>query len=265
MKLDDFRYMYRGKVISTLRPEEASLLAPIVHETAGRKRALLMFHGFSSSPAVFRLMHKSLLAQYDAVICPVLPGHGESIKTFSSVQAAEWIASAEHECERLTQDYAQVDVMGFSLGGLLACHLSAHFPIHHLYLLAPALSLHLNVPWTLKAARFLHRLGLRKIRNRAGNLLSNRHPEIAYRQVPLNAIIQILSLINEFKWAIPTCPVDVFLGRQDEVVDSLKIAERFAGLPKTKIHWLEHSGHVLPLDADVDLILASIQSGRLDD
>lgn len=265
MTLDDFRYMYRGKVVANLRPEDAGLLASSVHETSQHQRAILLLHGFSSSPAVFRRMQQPLLQIYDAVISPVLPGHGESINAFSAVQATDWLLSAEYECERLTREYEKVDVMGFSLGGLLACHLSARFPLHHLYLLAPALSLHLNVSWTLRATKLLHGLGLRRIRNRAGNLLSNAYSELAYRQVPLTAIMQILSLIKEFEWSIPTCPVDVFLGQHDDVVDSIKVAERFTGLTRTAIHWLEHSAHVLPLDADVDAILACVKASSLDD
>ena len=265
MELNDFQYMHRGKVIANLLPEDAGLLSPIVHETASHKRALLLLHGFSSSPAVFRCMRERLLTMYDAVYCPALPGHAESIQAFSTIQASDWVASAEHECERLIRDYEEVDVLGLSLGGLLACHLSTRFPLHHLYLLAPALSLHLNVPWTLRATRLLHALGLRQIRNRAGNLLSTAHSELTYRQLPLNAIMQILTLLNDFSWIPPTCPVDVFLGRHDEVVDSNKIAERFAGLPRVTVHWLENSAHVLPLDADVDAILACVQARTLDD
>lgn len=258
MKTEDFCYMYRGKVMERLTPQNADILSPYERRSDRRERALLLLHGFSSSPAVYRRMIPAL-TMYDAVICPLLPGHGQSIDAFSQVHATDWVAHVERICGNLIDEYQQVDVLGLSLGGLLACHLSAHFPLHHLFLLAPALSLHLPLNLTINATKILYTLGIRRIRNRAGNLISSQYPELAYSQMPLFAIIQILSLIQNFSWHAPHCPTDVFLGRHDEVVDSLAVAKRFEGLSNVNIHWLAHSAHVLPLEEDVTEILKWIQ------
>lgn len=257
MNIDDFRYMYRGKVMTTLKPEDAALLALFEREGQQKNRALLLLHGFSSSPAVYRRLIPSL-DMYDAVLCPVLPGHGDSIAAFSTVLAKDWVNCATQSCERLHNTYAHVDVMGMSLGGLLACHLSTLFPLNHLYLLAPALSLRGNIPLVLMLTRVLHALGLRTIRNRAGNLCSATYPELAYRQMSLHAVIQILTLIKTFKLTLPTCPTDLFLGRHDEVVHSSNVMRLFNDSPHTNIHWLNHSAHVLPLDNDIDMIIACL-------
>ena len=261
MKLEDFRYMVRGKIIRALEPLEASLLAPVDREGTARNRALLLLHGFSSSPAVYRRM-LPLLTMYDTVICPVLPGHGQSIEAFSSTKAGDWIESTMQACEKLTTSYKQVDVMGMSLGGLLACHLSKHFQLNHVYLLAPALSLRLNIPFCLTAAKMLQTLGISRIPSRAGNLYSKAHPELAYRQLPLPVIIQILTMIKEFQLVLPSCPVDLFLGRYDRVVNSYKVAAHFQ--KNTRIHWLNHSAHVLPLDEDMEEIIACVKNNHHD-
>lgn len=258
MKPDDFRYMHRGKITATLAPADAALLAPIEYEGPGRERALLLLHGFTSSPAVYRRLIPSLM-MYDTLVCPVLPGHGESIDAFSKARAEDWLMCASRACERLVGTYQKVDVMGLSLGGVLACSLSQRFQLNHLYLLAPALALHRNLPLLLLAARVLRALGLSRIPNYAGNIHQEGHAELAYRQLPVNCIIEILSLIKTFQFAQPTCPVDVFLGRYDDVVSASKIITLFANLPDTHIHWLEHSAHVLPLDGDVDEIIACVR------
>lgn len=258
MKHDDFLYMHRGKQVGVLAAEDAGLLAPIEIKGEGRERALLLLHGFSSSPAVYRRLLPSLTL-YDTVVCPALPGHGDSIAAFSQARASQWIDCVEQTCERLVNTYQSVDVMGLSLGGLLACHLSNRFPLHHLFLLAPALSIYANLPLTLLAARVLYALGLRNIPNKAGNLLTEGHPELSYRLLPVSQIIEILTLIRSFQFKPPTCPTDVFLGRYDEVVRSDDIAALFAHIPNTQIHWLEHSAHVLPLDGDIDQILACVK------
>ncbi len=254
MNRDDFRYMWRGKPLRGLGKPESSLLEPIFQKGRGNQRALLLLHGFSSSPAVFRVMLQALLP-YDAILCPTLPGHGENISAFGTVKAQDWLTASEIACETLVQNYASVDVLGLSLGGLLACHLSQHFKLHHLYLLAPALALSINIPLALKGLHLIHYSGVQSIRNRAGNLCSKRYGELAYRRLPLTAIMEILTLIQTFPFTPPTCPTDLFLGRFDEVVHTKKIANLMKNVPNCETHWLANSAHVLPLDNDVDQII----------
>ena len=258
MNLDDFRFMWCGKPLPSLTSKEAHLLAPIDIRGEGRERAVLLLHGFSSSPAVFRQLVPPLVSAYDAIVCPTLPGHCDSITAFAAVKAGDWLVAAEEACALLINDYQKVDVLGLSLGGLLACHLSQRFALHHLYLLAPALSLKLNIPLTLKVAHALHWLGFQTLRNRAGNLRSHLHSEITYRQLPIAAVIELLTMINELQFTPPHCTTDVFLGCFDETVDSAEVAKRFNQLPKTTIHWLENSAHILPLDGDIDVIAGCV-------
>ena len=254
--------MWQGQQVKPLDPQEAHLLAPIDLRRAGRDRALLMLHGFSSTPAVFRRLLPAL-PDYDAIICPVLPGHGDSIAAFRKVKAVDWIAAVEQTTAALMKDYQRVDVLGLSLGGLLACHLSQRFELNHLYLLAPALALQLPIKWALMLAHLLQGLGFKYLRNRAGNINSKQYNELAYRQLPIAAIIEILTLINEFKLIGPKCPTDLFLGRIDAVVDSKRVEHLLAHLTKVNVHWLEDSAHVLPLDSDVDAMIACIQNNFL--
>jgi len=258
MNIDDFRYMWRGKQKQVLTAQQADLLTAINIRRKDKKRALLLLHGFSSTPAVYRQFLPSL-TMYDAVVCPVLPGHADSIATFAKAKASDWLTTAEQSCQALCEDYQAVDVMGISLGGLLACHLSKQFTLNHLYLLAPALALQLNISRALRLARALKHLGFKSLRNRAGNLHSNQHDELAYRQLPLTTIIEILTLVKNFQFVPPDCPVDLFLGEFDRVVDSPRVAQYFADLPHTQVHWLKNSAHVLPLDGDIDTIINHVR------
>ncbi|KTD19766.1 alpha/beta hydrolase [Legionella londiniensis] len=259
MNIHDFRYLWRGKTIGILSPDDAHLLKSIDQRLAGRERALLLLHGFSSSPAVFRELSPALIGMYDAVVCPVLPGHGETLEAFARAEAKDWLRASENALSSLQNEYEEIDVMGLSLGGLLACHLSTLFPVRRLYLLAPALALQLNIPPYLRLARILHRLGFQYLRNRAGNLFSHRFAELAYRQLPLTSIIEVLNLIQEFRFNKPSCPVDVFLGKFDKVINSRQIEKIFSDLGNARIHWLNHSAHVLPLDGDIDTIIARVR------
>lgn len=253
MKIEDFSYMNKGSVIGNLSQNEIHLLNPIELIRAPSGKALLLLHGFSSSPAVFRELMPAFSA-YDAVYCPVLPGHAESIERFATVTAEEWLSASENLTAEIIKKYSKLDVMGLSLGGLLGCHLATKFNLNHLYLLAPALYLQFNIPVMARAVQVLHTLGVRTLRNRAGNIQDSSLGELAYRQLPLKTIIAILNFIREYTAQIPSCPIDIFLGRHDKVVNSKKIAKLFRDISHANIHWLENSAHVLPLDADRELI-----------
>lgn len=260
MKINDFRCMRGGKQYDTLSDKDLPLLAPIEKRKKNKQtKALLMLHGFSSSPAVYRYFIDKL-DYYDALIVPVLPGHAASIEDFEKIQASDWMAAVYAICDDLTQKYESVDVLGFSLGGLLASYLSHHFKLNHLYLLAPAFDLILSIPRSIQLGKFLKSLGFQSLRNAAGNLYTSTHCEIAYRQLPISTIIEMLRFVQNFSFTPPNCPTDLFLGCHDLVVDSVKIAERFQNNKGTSIHWLENSAHVLPLDGDIELILNCIHS-----
>lgn len=261
MNLNDFRYMWRGKVQQSLSQDQIHLLAAIDQRTRRKKRAMLLLHGFSSSPAVYRQFLPSL-TWYDAVVCPVLPGHGQSIEAFGKIHAQQWVDCAEQTCRALVAEYEAVDLLGLSLGGLLACHLSSRFAVNHAYLLAPALAIRSNLNRLLRLARLAYGLGFQQIRNRAGNLHTRAHQELAYRKLPIATVIELLCLIRDFKFIEPNCPIDLFLGEHDEVVDSDKVAAWFATNPNARIHWLAHSAHVLPLDGDMAAIVNCIEQNQ---
>lgn len=257
MNKDDFRYMLRGKQLSCLKQEDYLFLNPVNQRGEATDRALLVLHGFSSSPAVYRDLIPQI-KYYDAIVCPVLPGHGESIEALSKSKSSEWLACATEYCEELVKTYKEVDVLGLSLGGLLACELAKQFKLHHLYLLAPALKLDLNIDRSLKLAKALQFLGFRHLRNVAGNLMTHDKAEIAYRKLPITAIIEMLNYAKDYQWIAPACPTDLFLGAFDRVVSSKNIEALFAPLPHVNIHWLNNSAHVLPLDNDMQAIVDCI-------
>lgn len=262
INLDDFRFLRRGQQLSIVNKKDAGLLSQItIHQAKSesqKQRALLLVHGFSSSPAVFRALLPSF-SDYDAVVAPVLPGHAANLDAFAAVKARDWLLTVEESYLSLKQEFRQVDVMGLSLGGILACHLSARFQLDHLYLLAPALDLHLAINKIILLARGLHWLGFKKVRSLAGDLFTSDFCEIAYRQLPLTTIIEILTFINRFEFSMPSCPTDVFLGRHDNVVASEHVAERFANEASIRVHWLDNSAHVLPLDGDIAKIIACVK------
>ncbi|AUH71511.1 lipase [Legionella sainthelensi] len=254
MIYNDFRFMCQGKQLLTLKEEDFSLLKPINQRGTKKDRALLLLHGFTSSPAVYRYLIPQL-KNYDAVVCPALPGHADSIAAFAKAKRNDWVAHANQECDLLFKEYHKVDVLGVSLGALLACKLSLNYSFNHMFLLAPALKLQMKIDRNIKLITLLKNLGFCELRGMAGNLVSDNHTEISYRRVPLSALLELFALIQEHQWVPPKCPTDLFLGTHDVVVASTEVEKMFSHLPKANIHWLKNSAHVLPLDNDLDQIV----------
>ena len=259
--IDDFCYARAGSVTGALFAEQNKDLGQIVIKTEQHHKALLLLHGFSSTPLVFRQLLPALTG-YDALVCPCLPGHGATIQAFSHSTAHAWLSCAEQALCALQHRYAVVDVMGLSLGGLLAWYLAQQHRIDHVYLLAPALCLQQNIRWTTYLLKCLRCLGFVTVRNLAGNLCSSTASELTYRRLSLTAILEIFQLIRAVSWRMPLCPIDVFLGQFDDVVDSAQLAAFFAQQASAQIHWLPRSAHILPLEADSDVIARIVNATR---
>ncbi|WP_454781397.1 alpha/beta hydrolase [Legionella sp. WA2022007384] len=257
MNLNDFRYMRRGKQLFDLNMEDYKLLEPIRRRGTKTDRALLLLHGFTSSPAVYRYLIPQL-DHYDALVCPALPGHAESIAAFAQTKASDWIECASQECEQLFKEYQKVDVLGLSLGGILACQLSATFAFNHMFLLAPALKLQMNIYRNLQLLRVLNKLGFCELRGVAGNMATNKYAELSYRRIPIPVLIELFTMIREYRWITPNCPIDLFFGAHDIVVASKEVEQMFSHVPNSTIHWLANSAHVLPLDNDLDQLVQCI-------
>lgn len=258
MNLSDFAFFHQGKIVKMLSSQDAQFLAAIDHViTPQQDHALLLLHGFASSPGVYRDI-LPFLTGYDRIVCPILPGHAESIAAFSQSTAQQWRDTARDTCAQLVAKYKQVSIVGLSLGGSLALELSQMFRLHHLYLLAPALQLHYSALLAEYAAWGLRMLGCQTLLNHGGDVFSETGQELAYQRLPLSAIIEVLSFIQSQTIIQPNCPTDLFLGRYDKVVDVQMVARHYAQQATVTTHWLEHSAHVLPVDGDKDRLLKAI-------
>jgi len=246
----DFSWMCQGRHLKKPSLEDLHLLPTWTkHHSKEKKTALILFHGFASSPSVFRYLYP-YLQSYDYVEAPLLPGHGLSIQAFAHATAKDWLTYAQNIVQQRCQEYHHVDVLGLSLGGLIACYLAKEYPLRQLFLLAPALSLARPLPLLLKTVEIFSRLGFFSIYNRGGQTFHCQEQEMLYRQLPIQTLIEILTFINDYQHQPWSQPTTLWLGAHDKVVDSKKTSNILHDLPHLNTIILENSGHILPIECD---------------
>ena len=110
----------------------------LVHEPKATK-AILCLHGYSGYPGELALPAKRLFEAGFDVYVPRYPGHGTDGEDFLSTGANDWIGKAESMLRELNGQYAQVSLVGHSMGGAIAVILAKRYAIKSLVLYAPAL------------------------------------------------------------------------------------------------------------------------------
>ncbi len=101
-------------------------------------RACLLLHGFSGGS--FEVdPFASFLEEFGwKCFVPTLPGHEEN-QSDGSIQHTDWIEAAETLAEELVEQYDEFDLVGFSMGGLIAAYLANRFPVRRLILINTAI------------------------------------------------------------------------------------------------------------------------------
>ena len=107
----------------------------------GGPDAVLLIHGFTSSPDEFDYLFGRLTEAGFTVSAPRLPGHGTNARDFHESTGEDWLRRAMDEYLMLKTHYSSVSVAGLSMGALIALILAETFDPRKLALLAPAISI----------------------------------------------------------------------------------------------------------------------------
>lgn len=113
----------------------------LFHPERPGDRAVILVHGFGSSPREMAPLAEKL-QQHDLTVYGVrLPGHGTCPEDLAGQHAADWYASVEQGYINLSATHTKISVAGLSTGALLAIELALKWPIEKLLLLSPFLKL----------------------------------------------------------------------------------------------------------------------------
>ncbi len=210
------------------------------------KTGVLLIHGFFGSPHEVFPLSECLRQHGFRVSSVLLLGHGRNPEALRGVRWQDWLAAVRQELLDLQQQCAEVVVVGFSMGGLLATLLAKELPIKALILLAPA--------FHLQVQSLVSRGGFRPTSNVFLPKLSDSNQTWVIRlweavRIPLSMVGQFIALQKVARLALNSVQVPslIIQGTSDQVVHprSAEIAQHGLGLSQSTLLWFHNSGHIL--------------------
>jgi carboxylesterase len=222
-------------------------------------KGCLLIHGFTGSPYEISPLAEHLEAHTDWLIrTPTLAGHGNVGASLKETSWKDWIASAEEELQRMLEQCEEVFVIGFSMGGLIASHLSTKYPISKLVLLSPAVyymdaqRLVREVSGTIKD--FFHDQpsafeSLEKYKKKLGS-------------TPMKAVLNFKKLVKELRPVFGNIQVPILIihGERDNVAQpkGAHYIYKKVKSEEKEIMFLKQSRHVVCRDCEVDIIFKKV-------
>ncbi len=188
--------------------------------------AVLLIHGFLSSPAEVKSLGERLHAAGHHVLGVRLEGHGTSPWDLRSRNWHDWAASVESGFDIIRAFSESVHIVGFSTGGLLALNYASDHPNIIIKsvtsVCAPVHFKNRNmvfVPLVHHANRLVSWVSSEGLMPFTPNEPEN--PEINYQHIPVRALYQLQQFIDHLTEDKLTINADVHLyqGDHDPVVD----------------------------------------------
>ncbi len=231
----------------------------------GNDQAVLMIHGFTSTPNMFKPLAHKLSAKFGwEVRCPLLPGHGTESKDLDSVSGQDWMNFVEGEFETLLQRFSKIHLVGLSLGATLCAYLAMKYPnnVSSLTLLAPAMFVRdSSSRFLLPFVKLLPKRILTKWILHKKNL--NTLEQISYHYYSAYTVTQFDLVCRKIRSTFQTNkPCLIFVPANDLTIHP-KSASWFlahTSHAKSKLIVLENSPHVVFLGNDNEIIFSEIES-----
>lgn len=191
----------------------------------GNRSCCLCVHGFTSSPALYRIIAPRLAAEGFDVVVPALAGHATCAEDLAQVlHYREWYSACRATLQLLLEEYDRVHVIGLSLGGATATWLGERYPdeerLKSLVLLAPG--------WELYDKRFMQM----DLQSNPGRMidLPFRSPKgdefdkalFGYHKTPCSAVYQLIEACKEVMVNLEDIhtPLQLLYSTNDKVADT---------------------------------------------
>ena len=228
--------------------------------------AVLLIHGFTSSPKEVRFMGEYLNRQGFTCLGIRLTGHATRPEDMIRSRYTDWIATVEDGYHLLRGITDQIILAGISTGGALALLMSTRLEVQGVVAMSTLDRLPNRDPIPLWAAKLLSRLKpyLAKGSGPPGSGWFDKEAfktHVAYPKNPLRSVVELQLLLEEMDTALPNVRVPVLLihSKDDTYVLPENMARIHARLGSSdkEMLWVSGSGHVVTRDAKREEVFAA--------
>ncbi|MBP8250789.1 MAG: alpha/beta fold hydrolase [Herpetosiphon sp.] len=233
-----------------------------------QKLGCLILHGFTSHADSVNRVPVRLAPYHVPYRMPYLRGHGTQPEDLRGVTWHDWYADARAALHDLRRDVDQVVVIGLSMGGLVANHLTAAHPNDIVGVVSVAAALrfyHKHADRARYVAPFLpmwgdenRDMGVGWHDQETGRLHGN------YRRFPPRTFVSLWKYARVVERQLPriTQPILVMHSRADRTIPlqaAQIIYDRVSSSDKELIIF-EHSGHEMLRDSESSAVLDQIEA-----
>jgi carboxylesterase len=229
----------------------------------GDRIGCLLIHGFTGAPKEMRWMGEYLASKGHTVLGIRLAGHATQPADMLRMRWRDWAASVEDGYHLLRSSTDTIFAIGLSMGGILALHLGANFPVSGV--IAMSTPYVLGTDPLLPYAQYLHYIKP----NISKGPPDWHNPEAAkdhvdYPFYPTRAIAELRDLLTEMRTALPRIQAPVLLihSHQDGGVGPQNAEQIYAHLTMEdkSLLWVENSGHVITREPDRQQVFEAAES-----
>ncbi|PMC34021.1 carboxylesterase [Bacillus sp. UMB0899] len=206
-------------------------------------KGCLFIHGFTGAPYEVEPLASYIRKKTGWVVkVPTLPGHGVTL-SLKGHTYMEWITYAEQELLSLMEEVDEVYVIGFSMGGIIASYLAAHYNVQKLVLLSAAAYYVNPKQIVIDTKDMIKDLMSGNINN---NELFNRYKQ-KILQTPIRSTLEFQKLVKKVKpyFQQLNIPVLIIQGECDGIVPVKSAHYLYNNIPskEKKLYLLPCSKH----------------------
>ncbi len=252
--------------VFTRNPDTGVILGAESFVVGTGKHALLMIHGWGSSPREMKVLTEKLSVKYTCYGIR-LHGHGTTPNDLIPYTWEDHFKQVLELYSQLSESHENVSVIGFSYGAILALHLASRRKVHQLILLAPfiespktigGIKENRLVPFLPDGTPNIPKTGKGPIFDPTE---SKKH--IIYHTMPVKSLKTVVECVSRIKplFHKVCCPTLILHSIHDQTAHfegAVTILKAIASEDKALIA-LNHSNHVITLDRDRKNVKKQVQ------
>lgn len=218
------------------------------------KRGCVLIHGFTGSPKEIEVLANHLKEQSYEVSTPMLKGHDYVLNRHELRKATwkDWIASAENGIKEMVEQYDELYLVGFSMGGLISAYLATKYPIKKLVLLSASV-------FYLNPKKFLD-----MIRQSVHAKEEWKRYFYKIQHTPITATLQFRRLVRKLVPHIHqiNVPTLVIQGMKDDLVDPKSAQYIYDHIQSSEkyIYYLPESKHIVCFDCEKEKVVELVDA-----